>query len=127
MVSASEAMSDVGYTSQIIPMSHDDYGGCTIRQRAYLVSVHAEACGVSQAAAVDIVAKIVAKAKQTRNKITKRREEDKDKAKGLKLPSKDFHDFLLPDDHPYLQALKEKAESTEIQAAHCSISWLLNF
>lgn len=87
MVSASEAMSDVGYTSQIIPMSHDDHGGCTIRQRAYLVSVHAEACGVSQAAAVDIVAKIVAKAKQTRkqnNKEKRRRQRQGERAEASK-------------------------------------------
>ena len=126
MVSASEAMTDAGYTSQIISMTHDAYGGCTTRLRVYLVSAHAEACGVSQAAAVDIVAKIAAKAKQARKQI-KRREEKKTKkkAKELKLPSKDFKEFMLPDDHPYLQGLKEKAESTDIQAANCSISWLL--
>ena len=82
-------MSDLGYATEIIPMAHDEYGGCTIRKRVYLVCLHGEALGITDETASIILKSIV------------------EKARALKLPATNFRDYLLPDDHPYVQHMKQ--------------------
>ena len=103
-----EEMIDLGYTSEIIPLAHDEYGGCTTRKRVYLVGLHAEALGISSAAAAEMVTSIAKKVLD------------------LKLPSTNFQDFLLADDHPYVVKMKQNLTPAETQALML-IPWVCMF
>ena len=94
-------MSDLGYVTEIIPMAHDEYGGCTIRKRVYLVSLHPKALGISTEEANKIMVQIVKKVED------------------LKLPSQDFREHLLPEEHPYVQQIKASVVPAETQVCSC--------